>query len=677
MTSRVSLPILADLEQNDKPMVKEVLKGIKQIQHQQIPSQSHSLTQTSFSFQPPSQNTVIDRRFDLEFPVQFTAGNAGFVGSDQQVLSSDRTLNDGTADTTQSFGFRTSVNRMPIAPTQDTSLVGASAIANASTPAGTTEAEIQVAIQATVVAINAEIAKFNAVGTSTLINVQESCGTVSAEIKVGNNLSPRQFPLANCMESIDLVINGTHFSVSVNQYIHALMSYTSPEWREKHFSDCAHAPDVSPNYAESIGTNRNAMALEGENFRRGESPRGSVMNAVLGNTANTFSLTFREPLFISPLMCMLGYGLTNINQLDITIRWSTNAQAKLLSYLPISNIISQVRVFDPANPTTNKQYARPFNGMTVPTSVGITAQFTGGASAALLNVNYYTPQDDVNIPNEIILPYKQPQIELFTVGAGPALNANATVNSNNIRLNQIPESCYIYIAQRHSSKTISNSDVYARLLNVSVDWKNQTSILNGYDERSLCQMAIKNGYDRSVSEVVGRVAVANVAGAGGFIEGSSATGCGLVLKLNFGEDIPLDDNESPGTRGDYNWRVAVRFNSDACNLPEGAVAKDLVLHQIFVLNGHAIVSPNECRVSTGVLSIEDNMNASDMGHEYQSNMNVVGGSMVGGSEVGGSLIGGKVKHLKRVVAMGHHLAKAGKASAPHLRDAVDEYRSRA
>ena len=190
MTSRVSLPILADLEQNDKPMVKEVLKGIKQIQHQQIPSQSHSLTQTSFSFQPPSQNTIIDRRFDLEFPVQFTAANAAFVGSDQQLLSSSRTLNDGTADTTQSFGFKTSVNRMPIGATQDTTLVGVAAIAAASTPAGTTEAQIQAAVQDTVVAINAEIAKFNAVATSAIVNVQESCGTVSAEIKSGNNISP-------------------------------------------------------------------------------------------------------------------------------------------------------------------------------------------------------------------------------------------------------------------------------------------------------------------------------------------------------------------------------------------------------------------------------------------------------------------------------------------------------
>ena len=51
MTSRVVIPVLEGLEQNEKPLVKQVVKGIKQIQEQQINSQTHSTTQTTFNFQ--------------------------------------------------------------------------------------------------------------------------------------------------------------------------------------------------------------------------------------------------------------------------------------------------------------------------------------------------------------------------------------------------------------------------------------------------------------------------------------------------------------------------------------------------------------------------------------------------------------------------------------------------
>ena len=98
------------------------------------------------------------------------------------------------------------------------------------------------------------------------------------------------------------------------------------------------------------------------------------------------------------------------------------------------------------------------------------------------------------------------------------------------------------------------------------------------------------------------------------------------------------------------------------------------------MNGHAIVSPNECRVMTGVLDLKDNLSASEMGHNYgDGRPEVVGGSMVGGSEVGGSLIGGMSKHIKRVYDVGSKAmdSDVGKAVSKGVQEAVKEYRSRA
>ena len=155
---------------------------------------------------------------------------------------------------------------------------------------------------------------------------------------------------------------------------------------------------------------------------------------------------------------------------------------------------------------------------------------------------------------------------------------------------------------------------------------------------------------------------------------------GSVIKLNYGQDIPLDDNESPGTRGDYNWQIKLDYNLSSLLQSGGAQVAigDLELVQVFVLNGHAIVSPNECRVATGVLALEDNMRADEMGHSYQAyGAELAGGSMVGGSEVGGSLIGGVAGHLRKVYNVGKHMAGAAQAAAPELKEAVKAYQSRA
>jgi hypothetical protein len=616
MTSRVVIPVLSGLEQNKRPLVKQVVKGIKQIQEQEIASQTNTLNQTSFNWQPPSQSTVIDKCFILEHEVILTA-TSSFIFP---------TLAGSVGSTTPSTGATAPV------PAANTATIGLSnqvyRFANVPVP---TVGQYYAAVNAT---------------------------TTGQEIRLGNNLAPRQFPLANAMDSIDLVINGTHFSVSVNQYLQAVMKYTTPEWRQRNLSETMHAPDSAANYVNNCGTSKSPLNVSSAGFYKNESPRGSIYDSIyqggaegygLGagsgvsvtiTSANVLTFKFREPLFISPLMSMLGHGLTNVNQLDVTIRWNSNLSAKMFSLFDLA-----VLNYQPANRVTQN------------TITGVTF---GNQSSSKLRMRYYTPQDDVEIPNEIVLPYKQPQIN------SQVLSDVASVTGNNVRLNQVPESVYLFVRRSNGYSEANHADmalgdVYARITNVNLNWKNQSGILSGFSEADLRQLAINNGYDACFHEI---------------------DQIGMVLKLNFGEDIPLDDNESPGTRGDYNWQVSLNLNASGVVDAAGTAvtAANLTFNQIFILNGHAIVSPNECRVSTGVLSLEDSMNASDMGHVYNAGVDggsMVGGSMVGGSEVGGSLIGGVVGHLKKAYNIGSHLGKAGAAAMPELRKAVDAYQSRA
>lgn len=626
-TSRVVIPVLENLEQNDKPLVKQVVKGIKQIQEQQINSQSTGSTQTTFSFQPPSQNTVIDRCFELEIKGELTAGANAFSVQNNNASSSDTIGTGAVSGASNNMNFKRFRTRIPCVSTSLAVPAIAAVGAGDAAPA-----------------VPAVAATFLTQGN--FLGNSFSAG-------VGNNIAPKQFPLASCMDSIDLVLNGTHFSVSVGDYIKAVMTYTTPEWRNINLQQTSHAPDVLPdgfsrvderdtgtgfngNHQDSL---YNPLNLLQDGFRRGEEPRGAYWSrdassrtiGANGGDANAkLSFTLREPLFISPLMCMLGHGLTNINQIDITIRW----KADLANHLWEAHS---------ANASFNN--AGNFN------AGALTANFLTTTDSARLHVRYYTAMDDVNIPNEIVLPYKQPQLERQTVAAGAQ-----TVSTNNIRLNQVPECCFVYVASDLSGAnyTYNNNYTYARLKGINIRWKNQTGILSGLTESDLIQLSSYNGLDRTLSEAI----------AGGY-----------VLKLNFGQDIPLDDNESPGTRGDYTWQIgSLQYDTSTCDVNAG-----FTLYQVFVLNGHAIVSPNECRVSTGVLSLEENMRSSDMGHSYQApSAEVAGGSMIsGGSEVGGSLIGGVAGHLKKVMAVGKHLGKAVAAAAPEVKEAVQAYKSRA
>lgn len=675
MSSRVVIPILEGLEQNDKPLIKQVVKGIKQIQHQAINSQSHSTTQTTFNFQPPSQNTVIDRRFELEMDVRLETSlgaNTMIINPDSQP-SVDGIVPGVAGALKQTIGVKRSNFRTALRTV------------------GSVPAVNKVANAATLVVLAAGFnAACDALNGATNVSLSAGdAGSGGAPISYGNNLAPSQFPLTSCMESIDLVINGTHFSVSVAQYIHAIMTYTTPEWREANFPQTQHAPDNVKDFNAISGTNLNPLSLLGEDFRRGETPRGAALSTMTGavNSAadanSAFTFNFREPLFISPLASMLGHGLTNVSQIDVTIRWAADIQKRMFKYFSLTKARTDAAV-------AQSQY---FVGNNTVYPDESTMKVVFPNTQARLNVLYYTPQDDVNIPNEIILAYKQPQIETVSCGKGAGkLAAGLEANGNNIRLNQVPESVYLYICNRHSAKSMNNPDNFSRVTGIDIRWKNQTGILSGYGEKDLIELAKYNGYDATIEEVMnGANGIAGSAYAGG-----NPVGKGLVLKLNFGQDIPLDDNESAGTRGDYNWQCNVKFDSrNLAQLGGDAQADantDLVFYQIFILNGHAIISPNECRVSTGVLSLEDNMNATEMGHSYSLGGSAVGGSeiggsVVGGSAVGGSLIGGNSSHLQKLLDLGQRGISAGKSAygmgqqvskaGQCVKDSINAYKSRA
>ena len=583
---KVVLPTL-DLNQIDNPLAKVVIKGNKQFTTNTLNADTESANQVLFSFQPPSQNTIIDRRFLLEAQFQIT--------------------------NTKPFASNLTIEREKISYVVKKERGG-----NANT--------------LKVEDLNADLDAKN-VGD----NGNDGDTTGSLYVRRDQNFCPRQMPLMSVIEVIDLEINGTHISVSPKDYIHALLRYTTPDFRMKYLTGSASYPDLVSNYLLSYGKANSNFSIKGSNGRKGENPRGYCSpRKAEGN--NNLIYTFTEPLFISPLLMGGEFeGLTNVNQININIRWDTSKINRVMSW------------FDPdvdatdTPPTTNEMdivsTAETADGYIPSTSA--VAIVDGSCK---LKINYYTPQDDIKIPNEVVYPYKQPQnyIKSYTSQGIANLATSSLLTGDNIRINQIPECVYLFVNKPRNSKTLTDADHHYPITQVSVNWNNQNSLLSNATAVQLHQINKDNGLDADFWEVGGMMNNA-----------SKGVHYGTPLCLKFGKDIPLETGETAGMVGNYNLRIDVAIqNTEGIS---SATLDDFEVNTLLIMNGACIVSPNEMRLTLGNVDNADAMGASDkLDHSEVSRG-------IGGLE-GGSLW-----------SSAKHLVKRGGRVAKKLAEACDKY----
>ena len=624
--SRVVIPVL-DLEQNDDPHMKVVTKGAKQISTQIVKASGTANTsEVNFQFQPPSQNTVFDRRIDLHMKVKLTLTAANAEFNDKLLSANNKVVFAATLGNTMktTFGFpeRMVNSRSSAYAGTDSASFDADLIASGNFGGATRGDDAS------------RVAQLKLVG-NTQIGRQ------------GNNLALRQLPINSVIDNIDLTLNGTHFSTDTANYVKAVAQYTSPEYRQSVYSDFSHHPDTHAGLYRDAFIEANlhkhggvptGLARDGTG-RMGETPRGVILNNMADNvdannscviSTNKKSITFNlvEPLMISPLCMNYGKGLTNVNNIDISIKFK-NTFNRILSY------------FDA---TDEGLFCQTNAGSGQVKSTDITADMFSIEGTPELRIRNFTAQDDIKIPNEIILPYYQPRRYETTVG-DQATGVLVTTTTNNRRLDQIPESLYVWIEPSRSSLVSAAAaptapqylahnitDTNNLIQKINITFGNQVGILSGYNEKQLFELAIENGCDLT--------------------DYNEARIKGYCLKLIFGKDIPLADNESAGTRGDYN----ISMDVDHRNV--SSITLKNTLNEMYINCGQAIVSPNECRVQTGLLDLKDNIDAENMGHHYSHNMELSGGGIFSAL----SKFAKKVPHLaKSVIKHAPHIVATGKA----------------
>jgi hypothetical protein len=369
--------------------------------------------------------------------------------------------------------------------------------------------------------------------------------SVGGDFTIGDWDCLRQMPLHAILENITVRINGIQISDTISDKIHALLCYgNNPEQRNKAWSTTAAQPDQTQDYGIAFGSARNVAAEYGENSL--ETSRGGFIYDLVNPT--TIRVTVTEPILLSPFMSGIEReeeGFVNVNQIDVN----------LLFRQDVSRIMSTATVAA-GNPE------------------GITGYTVSQPQAPELLYNLITPSDFTNLPEMQILPYSRLNTypKLYP---GLAFPSTTQMRSDAFKLSIVPTSVFIFAKRSRTSQTFNTTDTFLGINRINVTYNNEV-LFSTSSQQELYDIASRNGCNLSYAQW-GKYR-------------------GAVLKLVFGRDIGLPQDESPGVQS----QGTIEFLADMVNLSGAAI--DAEFFVVFQYSGTLSIAENSANINLGTLT---------------------------------------------------------------------------
>ena len=370
--------------------------------------------------------------------------------------------------------------------------------------------------------------------------------------QLGLNDALRQFPIASITDTITVQVNGETVSQNTGDWVHALSLYGNNVIdRNNSVSTSPAMPDSFQQYSDwsVYGSARNPLASYGENST--EQTRGGA-DYVVAVDGKSFRIELVEPLFLSPFYS--GYGdqveaMVNVNQLNITMRWSSNLR-KIMSHSSLGANIGNLNISFYQNPE--------------------------------ILLNYLSPDLTQALPVVQTLPYSQFQ-EYIRPVSSLASNASTTLLSDSVKLSMIPERMYLFVRHSRTTMTENISDAFLKIDRVRITWNNSSSLLGTASPQELFEISKRAGLDMTYPQF--------------------RKFRGSVFCCQFGKDIGLLDSEAPSVSGQY----TISSQVDVTNVSGSAF--DGEFFTIFQMGGQFSVFENGARASIGMLTQGDVLNA--------------------------------------------------------------------
>lgn len=394
----------------------------------------------------------------------------------------------------------------------------------------------------------------------------------------GSTEAFQAFPLAKLMTTLTATINNCNVSVNLQDVIDPLLRLNDSRELYRYNGMTPTLPDQAYlDYADGVGANNNPLGnYSDQSYDVDQAPRGAFpanvrlyrysaasptnyldQSSTATGAAGEFwrvcvSALLTEPLFLSPIIfgdpCYNMQGFSGVNTMNF-----------------VANI-----------DTTCKRAFSSANAWTIVPSLGCPA-ITGAVPAAAVQpfvgtrllFNFLSTQPSDLIPVRNVLPYQEFPRYLSLSTNNPALvpQAVATISSQNIQLNQIPDYFIITARVPMSQQTVKDSASFLEISQISCNFNNASGLLASATQNDLWRISVANGSTQAWVEFSGLANTTSVAATG---TGTSIATTGSILILSPAQNLSLADYLSSGSIGQYlfQFNITLRNNTALTFQPE-------------------------------------------------------------------------------------------------------------
>lgn len=338
--------------------------------------------------------------------------------------------------------------------------------------------------------------------------------------------APRALPLAHSIKTLNVKINDGSVTVPINDVITCFERYYYNDYKNVYtLSATPTFLDQSQNYSELTNTIRNPLAPYSGGSFYGEPRGGHPLLTVISNTPTQAVINLRliEPLFLSPFN--FGYhehpGFIGVQSMEVNITFDGNLPAMLWSHAD--------------------------NGSSTYTNIAVAI-----TQQPQLLFTYLSPSVVELMPTACVYPYYAVDRYVTDMQGALAPGASFTIYSNNIQLNSHPKRVYVYARQRNNDLTITSTDTFARINNISISYSNKAGLLSAATPSQLYQISRKNGCDMSYAEWYGAYATG---------QPRQTSGVGSVFCFEPSSDIGLDAISAVGMLENIQLQISVNITN--------------------------------------------------------------------------------------------------------------------
>ena len=426
-------------------------------------------------------------------------------------------------------------------------------------------------------------------------------------IDYGRNDALSAFPLHQLTSTITATINNNTVSINMRDVLPAILRFNDKRELARYNGMTPTAFDTYKYYADALDANNN--------------PLGSFVNVADNDLVPRGAF---DVIIVSAL---------DANGVPTGALVAGDGVAQRTAYIQFT--VSEPLLLSPfifGNPQSNNQGFYGIQNMNFVMNIGDASRVWRHGSSWAVNASVYsftnsrlifqflTPHPDDLMPARNVVPYYELPRYLSTGFSSLSASNTATLSSNSIQLNQIPDKLIIFARKPMSQQTNTDTDSFLTINQISINFNNNAGILSTSTPYDLYRFSVEAGSNQSWLEFSGKCkAHDQLTGKGKDVYTS-----GSLLVLDMARHLQLTESfYAPGSLGNFN----IQFNVNVTNNSNDAVTPELVL--ITMNSGVFICERGTSQTYTGILTKQDVMETSQQEPYKRSDvMRMMGGGFL-------------------------------------------------